>query len=91
MNRSRDDNDNHLKGIHALLSAKCIEDPQEYLKTLGTVFALLLLLILFKLLILYWSIANQQCDSFRWTTKGLSHIHTCIHSPPNLPPIQAAT
>ena len=45
-----------------------------------------------KLLILYWGIANQQCcDSFRWTWKGLGHIYTWIYSPPNSPPIQAAT
>ena len=37
-------------------------------------------------------IANQQCfDSFRWTVKGLSHTYMCILSPPNSPPIQAAT
>ena len=31
------------------------------------------------------------CDSFRWTAKGLSHTYTCIYSPANSPPIQAAT
>ena len=41
----------------------------------------------FKLFILYWGIAN----SFRWTVKGLSHTYTRIRSPPNSPPIQAAT
>ena len=30
-------------------------------------------------------------DSFRWTAKRLSHTYTCIHSPPNSPPSQAAT
>ena len=34
---------------------------------------------------------NNVCDSFRWTGKWLSHTHTCIHSPPNPPPTQAAT
>ena len=43
-------------------------------------------------LILKWNIANWQCcDSFRWTAKGLNPIYTCIHSPPNSSPIQAAT
>ena len=28
---------------------------------------------------------------FQWTAKGLSHLHTCMHSPPNSAPIQAAT
>ena len=28
---------------------------------------------------------------FRCIAKGLSHTYTCIHSPPNLPPIQAGT
>ena len=38
----------------------------------------------FKVLILFWGIANQQCcGSFRWTAKGLSLTYTCIHSPPN--------
>ena len=46
----------------------------------------------FKLLILYWSIDDERyCDSFRWIIKGLSHTYTCIHSPLNSPPIQAAT
>ena len=31
------------------------------------------------------------CDNFRWTAKWLSHTHICVHSPPNSPPIQAAT
>ena len=40
----------------------------------------------------YWSLADYKCcDSFRWTAKGLSHAYTCIHAPPNSPPIQAAT
>ena len=55
-------------------------------------FCFLKIFIYFWLLILYWSIADEQyCDSFRWTAKGLSHTHTCIHSPPNSPPTQAAT
>ena len=33
----------------------------------------------------------SHCDNFKWTAKGLSHTYTCIHSPPNSPPIQAAT
>ena len=42
--------------------------------------------------ILYWSIAGEQCcHRFRWTVKGISHTYTWIHSPPNSPPIQAAT
>ena len=32
-----------------------------------------------------------KCGSFRWTAKGLSHIHPFVHSPPNSCPIQAAT
>ena len=32
---------------------------------------------------------NNACNSFRRTAKGLSHTYTCIHSPPNSPPIQA--
>ena len=35
--------------------------------------------------------ANEQSGNFRWTTKELSHTYTCIHSPPNSSPIQAAT
>ena len=55
-------------------------------------FCFLKIFIYFWLLILYWSIADEQyCDSFRWTAKGLSRTHTCIHSPPNSPPTQAAT
>ena len=42
--------------------------------------------------ILYWSITNWQCyDSFRWTSKGLTHTYTCFYSSPKSPPIQAAT
>ena len=27
-----------------------------------------------------WRIAYEQgCDGFRWTARGLSHTHTCIH------------
>ena len=38
----------------------------------------------YKLLILYWSIADLQCsDSFRWTAKGFSLTQRRIHSPPN--------
>ena len=37
------------------------------------------------------SSSSRQCDSFRWIGKGLNHTYTCIHSPPNFPPIQAAT
>ena len=45
-----------------------------------------------KLFILYWSMADWQCcDSFRWTVKGLSYACTCIHSPPNSPPLQGTT
>ena len=45
-----------------------------------------------KTFILYWNIANYQwCDHFRWIVKGFSHTYTCVHSPPNSPPIQAAT
>ena len=47
----------------------------------------------FKLLILYWGIADQQRwgDSSRLTVKRLSRTYTGIHSPLNAPPIQAAT
>ena len=45
-----------------------------------------------KLFILCWSTADQQCcDGFRRVVKDLGHTHTCIHSPPNSPPSQAAT
>ena len=44
-----------------------------------------------KVYILYQSITDWQCDSFRQTVKGLSHTYTCIPSPPNSPAIQAAT
>ena len=27
----------------------------------------------------------KLCDSFRWTGKGLSHTHACIHFPSKLP------
>ena len=41
-------------------------------------------LILFKLFILHWSIADQQCcDSSRWVAKELSFTYTWIYSPPN--------
>ena len=36
-------------------------------------------------------INKQCCDSFRWIAKEFSCIYTCIHSPPNSPPIHAAT
>ena len=46
-------------------------------------------ILFFQLFISYWSIANQQfCNSFRWTAKGLSHIYTRVHPPPNSPPIR---
>ena len=36
----------------------------------------------FLIFILYWGMASWRCgDSFRCTTKGLSHPHSCIHSP----------
>ena len=42
--------------------------------------------------ILYWNIASYQgCDNFRWIAEGFSHTYTCIHSPTNSSPIQAAT
>ena len=34
---------------------------------------------------------TNNAVSFRWTAEGLSHKYTCIHSPPDFPPIQAAT
>ena len=36
-------------------------------------------------------INNVVTVNFRWTGKGLNHTYACIHSPPNSPPIQAAT
>ena len=46
----------------------------------------------FYFLILYWiAVYYQCCDSFRWTTEGLSHMYARIHSPSDSPPIQAAT
>ena len=48
--------------------------------------------LLKKVFILYWSIANSQCfESFRCIAKQFSRTYTCIHSPPNSPPIEAAT
>ena len=48
--------------------------------------------VFLKLLILYWSIADEQCcESFRWRAKGLSHTYTRIHSSLSSPPIQAGT
>ena len=45
----------------------------------------------FKLFILYWGIADWQCcGSFRWIAKGLSHTHTCVHSPLNPLPARLA-
>lgn len=47
---------------------------------------LVYILFNFKLFILYWAIADQQCcDSFRWTTKELSHMHSFS---PTLPSYQ---
>ena len=61
------------------------EDPPMVRKETGT-------LSFFKFLILCWSTADKQCcDCFRWPAKEPSHAHTCIHSPPNSPPTQAAT
>jgi len=41
--------------------------------------------------IFYWDVADEQrCDRFRWTAKGLSDSYTCMHSPLNSPPTQAA-
>ena len=40
----------------------------------------------FKLFILYWRIADEQCCSFRGTAKGLSHRYTYLFS---LPPRSA--
>ena len=45
----------------------------------------------FILNFLCWDVADQCCEGFRWMVKGLSQTQTCIHSPPNSPPIQAAT
>ena len=39
----------------------------------------------------YFVLRYSQCESFRWTGKGLSHIYACTPSPPHAPPIQAAT
>ena len=90
-----------LSQSHLLKGQPCFFFPYSYeMKTQTCMESITLLLLLkrrlsfffFKLLILYWGIANQQCcDSFRWTWKGLSHIYTWIYSPPNSPPIQAAT
>ena len=53
-------------------------------------FPILFFSFFFKLFILYWGTADEQCcDSFRWKAKGLSHRYS-IHSPPSSPPIQAA-
>ena len=44
-------------------------------------FHFFLLFVFLKLVILYWSIADEQCcDRFRWTAKGLSiYIYTYMH------------
>jgi len=38
-----------------------------------------------------WQAIVQMAAKSQGTAKGLSHTHTCIYSPPNSPPIQAAT
>ena len=52
-------------------------------KTEGKAFSLIIFLTFYLIF--------NNIVSFRWTPKGLSHTYTCIHSPPNSPPIQAAT
>ena len=42
------------------------------------------ILLFFQLFILYWSIADQQCDSFRGQQKD-SAIHTHVSFSPRLP------
>ena len=43
------------------------------------------LFFFFNFLVLYWDIADQQCCEFPVTLKELSHVYTCIHSPPKSP------
>ena len=46
----------------------------------------------FKLVILYWNIADGLCcDSYRWRAEGLGPVCACVHSPPDSPPVRAAT
>ena len=38
-----------------------------------------------------WEAADEHCcGRFRWTAESLSHSYTCMHSPRNSPPCQAA-
>ena len=48
---------------------------------------------IYMFLTLYFILAYSRlcCDTFRQTAQGLSHTFTCIHSPPDSCPIQAAT
>ena len=47
---------------------------------------------LLKCFILYWGIFDWQCcGSSRWTEKGLNHMHTRTHYPPNSPSLRVAT
>ena len=69
-----------------------IIDTQYMLTTIFIIIIFLTTIFLKKLFILCWSTADQQCcDGFRRVVKDLGHTHTCIHSPPNSPPSQAAT
>ena len=36
-------------------------------------------------------VRHNWVTELNWTVKGFSHTYMCIHSPPNSPPIQAAT
>ena len=73
--------DNKIWSMDSMLSATC---PCKVLLEYSHIY------LFFTFL--YWRIADWQCsDSFRWTAKGLSHTSSCIHAPPNSPPIQAAT
>ena len=47
--------------------------------------------LFFKHFISEYSWFNNIVTVSKRTAKGLSHTQTCIHSPPNSPPIQAAT
>ena len=67
------------KNICALLLLR--NDQVKPCALIGWVMILLILSLFFKFLF---------CIGV-WTAKGLSHTYTCIHSPPDSPPIQAAT
>ena len=73
-------------------STPCLLSPSIHCTdAFSNTFSLLFFLGFLKFFTLYYNIADyQRCDSFRCMAKGLNHVYTCIHSLPNIPPLQAA-